>query len=134
MALELGRFASGVARLTACTFVVACAQAIADVPDTQRAEVEHLLGFIRTSSCELVRNGREYDGERAYRHVVRKYDYFRDEIASTEEFIALAATKSELSGRAYEFRCDGQPTTTSAAVLLEELARFRASAAGHDQP
>lgn len=115
-----------IACATLC-FVVVAAPAAADVPESQRAEVEHLLSFIRTTPCALVRNGREYGGERAYSHVLRKYDHFRDEIASTEEFIALAATKSELSGRRYEFHCDGAPSAAAADVLLAELARFRAT-------
>lgn len=105
------------------------ALALADVPDAQRAEVAHLLQFIRTTSCGLVRNGKEYGGERAYSHVMRKYDYFRDEIMSTEDFIALAATKSELSGRPYAFRCNGEPNVAAAGVLLEELRRYRAERA-----
>lgn len=103
------------------------AHALADVPDSQRSEVAHLLRFIRTTPCGLVRNGREYQGERAYEHVMRKYDYFRDKIMSTEDFIALAATRSELSKRPYEFRCSGAPSVPAAEVLSDELRRFRAA-------
>lgn len=109
--------------------VALCARgAAADVPESQRAEVEHLLGFIEHSSCTFVRNGRSYDSERALRHVERKYDYFRDEITSTEEFVELAATRSTVSGKPYLFVCDGE-TRESRAVLLDELARFRAAGA-----
>jgi hypothetical protein len=103
----------------------------ADVPPEQAPEVEHLLQFIRSTSCELVRNGRRYGGDRAHRHVMRKYDHFRDEIASTEDFIAYVATKSERSGRPYLFSCNGVETE-SAEMLLDELERFRARGAAAD--
>lgn len=104
------------------------ASARADVPAAQVGEVEHLLEFIRNSSCKFVRNGNEHDGERAFRHVMRKYDYFRDQIRSTEDFIDLAASRSEMSGRAYLFRCDGKESE-SRTMLLAELERFRAHTA-----
>jgi len=100
--------------------------AAADVSDRQRAEIDHLLGFIGHSSCAFVRNGRSYGSERALRHVERKYDYFRDDIASTEDFIELAATRSTMSGKPYLFVCNGE-SRESQAVLLAELGRFRAT-------
>jgi hypothetical protein len=105
------------------------AAALADVPAAQAVEVEHLLEFIKTSACELIRNGRSYSGDRAFRHVMRKYDYFRDRITSTEDFIELSATRSTMSGQPYRFACGGSEPVESRTVLLEELARFRAERA-----
>ncbi len=99
----------------------------ADVPATQKPEVTHLLEFIRTSPCRFVRNGREYGGERAHRHVLRKYDYFRDEITTTEEFVEFSASTSTSTGEPYEFRCDGETPQESRDVLLGELRRYRSS-------
>lgn len=100
----------------------------ADVPPGQVAEVEHLLAFIKNnSSCRFLRNGREYSGTRAHRHVLRKYDYFRDQIRSTEDFIALSASESTISGKPYQFLCQGSPAVESKTALLEELARYRSS-------
>jgi hypothetical protein len=101
------------------------ASTAADVPPAQQAEVQHLLEFIRTTPCRLERNGREYGGERAHRHVLRKYDYFRERIETTEDFIALSASQSTISGRPYWFLCDGEPRMESRAVLLAELRRYR---------
>lgn len=97
----------------------------ADVPDAQIPEVEHLLEYIRTSPCLFMRNGREYPGERAYKHVLRKYNYFRDRIETTEQFIELSASVSTISGEPYWFVCDGEPRQESQKMLLEELERYR---------
>jgi ATP-dependent DNA helicase Rep len=99
----------------------------ADVPPEQVPEVEHLIAFLAGSDCRLVRNGRAYSGWDAAKHVQRKYDYFRDEIGNTEEFIALAATKSLRSGKPYKVRCPGQDPLPSASWLLQELRAFRKS-------
>lgn len=96
----------------------------AEIPPGELAAIEHLLGFIEHSECRFNRNGRSYDADRAYRHVMRKYDYFRDEIESAEDFIELAATRSTRSGDPYRFECDGQ-SIESAIMLTEELERFR---------
>jgi Family of unknown function (DUF5329) len=37
-------------------------------------------------------------------YIKKKYDYFKTQIHTAEDFIALAATKSELSGRPYLVR------------------------------
>jgi hypothetical protein len=73
----------------------------------------------------MVRNGKPYSGEDGAKHVQRKYDYFRDKISSTEEFIELSATKSTMSGRQYEVHCPGQPPMVSADWLTRELRDYR---------
>jgi hypothetical protein len=97
----------------------------ADVPATQSAEVQHLLSFVATSNCSLIRNGSRHDASEAVAHIRKKYDYFRAEIHSTEEFIAYAATRSTLSGQVYRVECPGRPVIDSAQWLLQELARYR---------
>ena len=60
----------------------------------------------------------------------RKYEHFRDEIGSTEEFIAYAATKSLVTGRAYRVQCPGEAPRSSADWLLGELEAYRAGEPG----
>jgi hypothetical protein len=97
----------------------------AEITAQEQAAIDHLLDFIGQSECRFNRNGRSYDSDRALRHVMRKYDYFRGEIESAEDFIELAATRSTRSGEPYHFECDGQ-SVESAIVLGAELTRFRA--------
>jgi hypothetical protein len=99
----------------------------ADVPAAQVAEVEHLIAYLAGSDCRMVRNGKSYSGWDAAKHVQRKYDYFRNDIGSTEEFIALSATKSLRSGKPYRVKCPGQDPVPSAKWLRDELEAFRKS-------
>ncbi len=97
----------------------------ADVPPEQKPEVEHLLEYVRQSECVMVRNGSEHVGEKAVKHIQKKYDYFEDDIKTTEMFIEYSATKSTMSGKYYTIRCQGKEDVRSQDWLLEELKIFR---------
>ncbi len=97
----------------------------ADVPVMQRQEVGHLLTFIKSSGCTLNRNGTDYPAEKGLQHIKKKYDYFRDDIKSTEDFIALAATKSTMSGDYYKVKCPGRKIMSTKHWLLSELKKYR---------
>ena len=58
-------------------------------------------------------------------HIEKKYDYFRDDITSTEEFIEYSATKSTMSGDFYMVSCPGKEAIRTQDWLMDELKRFR---------
>lgn len=97
----------------------------ADVPDADRHEVQHLLDYLRASDCVMERNGEQHSGEDAYAHVKKKYDYFSDDIDTSEEFIDYAATKSTMSGKYYRVLCPGVSPVRTRDWLLDELRRYR---------
>lgn len=97
----------------------------ADVLDADRHEVQHLLDYLRGSDCVMERNGGQHSSENAYAHVKKKYDYFRDDIKTPEEFIDYAATKSTMSGKYYRVICPGAPPVRTRDWLLDELRRYR---------
>ncbi len=99
--------------------------AIADVPPEQAREVTHLLSFVKNSNCTINRNGSKYNGRKGESHISRKYEYFRDDIKNTEDFIKYSATKSTMSGDFYTVSCPGKQTIQTKDWLLNELARFR---------
>jgi len=88
-------------------------------------EIAHLIDFVRHSPCIFIRNGSEYAGGEAADHIRAKYDHFKDEIKTVEDFIARAASKSLLSGKPYEVRCDGK-TIPAADWIRAEDAAYRA--------
>ncbi len=109
-----------------------CSAAWAAQPDTRaKAEIAHLLSFVKASGCEFNRNGSWYPSEEAASHIERKYDYVLNKgmVSSAEDFIRLAATESSYSGRAYTVKC-GEATQTSADWLQQALQRFRQSKEG----
>ena len=103
------------------------ANVFADVPAGQLKEVDHLVGFIRTTDCRLERNEKMYSGAEALEHILRKYDYYREEIKSTEDFIEYSASKSVMSGKPYITHCEGHEPVHGREWLLTELKRYRES-------
>ena len=112
--------------LTGCLLVLLLtAGAHADVPPAQQPEVAHLLGFVRTSTCLINRNGTTHHGEEAAAHIRKKYEYFRDRIRTTEQFIEYSATKSTMSGEYYTVLCNDQEPERTQDWLLKELKHYR---------
>jgi hypothetical protein len=112
-------------RIWTIVFAVFSGPIAADVPPAQKQEVEHLLKFVRQSSCTIDRNGTTYSASEAVSHIQKKYAYFKGEIESTEDFIDLSATKSTLSGNYYLVSCDDGEQIRTREWLLQELRSFR---------
>ena len=102
----------------------------ADVPKTQRPEVQHLLDYLKNSGCVMERNGSKHDAREAVEHIKKKYDYYKDDIKTTEDFIDRSANRSSLSGRTYKVLCHGEEARSTADWLKEELERYRKEQAG----
>ena len=96
-------------------------------------EIALLLTYIEGSECTFLRNGKEHGSAEAREHIGKKYDYVKKRVATAEDFIEYAATKSSLSGKAYLVRCDGVEMAT-AEWLKAELALIRQSAEAASPP
>ena len=90
-----------------------------------KAEIAHLLTYVKNTPCQYIRNGDTHDGTEAAKHIQNKYDYYKDDIHTAEDFIRLSAAKSTMSGSKYYIQCPGSPKVESAQWLLQELDRYR---------
>jgi len=102
-------------------------------PAAPRAEavaavVESLLARVAGSGLVFIRNGREHTAAEATKHIRGKYEHFRDDIRTPEDFIDKAATKSQLSGKPYLVKLPDGTTRWAADWLRELLAEYRAPA------
>lgn len=104
-------------RFTALLLLISPLFAHAEPSPAARQEIAHLIGYLTASGCSFQRNGSWHDAAQAARHLQRKYDYLlkRDLVASSEDFIARAASESSLSGKPYQVRCGGNAPVASAA-------------------
>jgi hypothetical protein len=91
-----------------------------------KTEINYLLNYVKTTKCTYIRNGTKHNGIEAEKHIQAKYDHYKKEITTTEDFIKLSATKSLISGNKYYIECPGSPKIESGKWLLAELKRFRA--------
>ena len=105
--------------------------ALAQPANPTQREIDFLLQYIEVSGCEFFRNGTWHDSVTARAHLSTKYDYLvaRNSIKTAKDFIDKAATKSSLSGRAYEVRCGVCTTVTTSEWLKGVLDRYRVMAA-----
>ncbi len=93
------------------------------------SSVEYLMERVTRSELTFIRNGKAHAGAEAAEHMGKKYDHFRKEIRTPEDFIRLAATKSLLSGKPYAVvTADGTHVPT-ANWLRAALEQCRAAAA-----
>jgi hypothetical protein len=116
--------------------LVTAAPAGAAPPPAAAREIEGLIAALGASGCDFQRNGSWYPAKKAEQHLRRKYDYLRerDKVATAEQFIALAGTRSSMSGRAYSVRCPGKPVVDSAAWLQGRLRVLRGTGPTSSEP
>ncbi len=114
--------------LIAAALPFAAAAQPAPIGARTEAEIGHLIDYIAQSGCRFNRNGDWADTAAARGHVAMKYDYLRTRgmIASAEDFIDKAASRSSLSGKAYLVQCPGAVAVPSGGWLKSELDRYRA--------
>jgi hypothetical protein len=87
--------------------------------------IKHLLDFVKNSECRFYRNDKEHTAGEAAAHMQRKYEHFKDEIKTPEDFIRLTATKSLMTGKLYYVRLKDGKKFTSEAWLLQALEAYR---------
>jgi hypothetical protein len=113
--------------LAACAIALGGNAAAAELSAQSHAEIEYLLARLGKSECEFNRNGSWYSAVEAREHLTMKFSYLQRKktIGSSEDFIALGASRSSLSGTAYRVRCTDTAVVDSAQWLTQELLRYR---------
>ena len=89
------------------------------------ATITYLLAYVKNSDVVFIRNNREHTPEEAAAHMRKKYEYFREEIKTPEDFIRLTSTKSLLSGKPYKIRLKNGKMMPSQKWLEDALAEYR---------
>jgi hypothetical protein len=91
-----------------------CHAAPAHAAESLEQTIAFLLHRIETADATFIRNGQAHTPQEAAAHVRAKYEHFRAQIKTPEDFIRLAATKSLLTGQPYLVRTrDGQEAPLS---------------------
>jgi hypothetical protein len=87
--------------------------------------INYLLDYIATSRATFLRNGQTHTAREAVDHIKSKYDHFRNEIRTPEDFIRLSASKSLLTGQPYLVRTTDGKEMQLSAWLSEALKKHR---------
>ena len=63
--------------------------------------IQHLMAYVAGSDLTFIRNAERHTSIDAAEHMNKKYQHFKDDIETPEDFIELCATESLLSGDPY---------------------------------
>lgn len=87
--------------------------------------IAYLLQHVARSNLIFIRNGVMHTPKDAEAHMRRKYDYFKGDIRTPEDFIRLCASKSTMTGRPYQVKLpDGRLLRTD-QWLHAALSQYR---------
>jgi len=81
-----------------------CSAVPARAAESLEQTIAFLLHRIETADATFIRNGQTHTPQEAVAHVRAKYEHFKGQIKTPEDFIRLAATKSLLTGQPYHVR------------------------------
>lgn len=71
--------------------------------------IRYLFDYVAHSNATFIRNGSSHTPAEAADHIRAKYEHFKDQIKTPQDFIRLSASKSLLSGKPYLVRtADGK--------------------------
>ena len=99
--------------------------AAAPAPADPAPEINHLLTTVQNSKAKFIRNGDEHTAKDAAAHMKKKYNHFKKQIRTAEDFIEKCATKSELSDKPYKIKDPDGTLHDSKTWLLARLAEYR---------
>jgi hypothetical protein len=89
--------------------------------------INYLLDYVGKSDATFIRNGQTHTPQEAVNHVKTKYEHFKNEIKTPEDFIRLAASKSLLTGKPYLVRTPNGKEMRLDVWLTDALKEYRAS-------
>ena len=92
--------------------------------------IGYLLQYVRNSEVVFIRNNKEHTAHEAEDHMRKKYQHFKEQIKTPEDFIQFAGTKSLLSGRRYRVRLKNGKTIQSQKWLEIALEEYRKKNSG----
>ncbi|SFP85527.1 hypothetical protein SAMN05443579_116125 [Variovorax sp. PDC80] len=115
--------------LLAALLGTAAAFAHATPSESEHRLIDTLIQRVaKMGSMTFLRNGSEYNATEAAKHMQAKYEHFKKEIVTAEDFIERCATRSEMTGQAYRVKLGGGAIKESGEFLRAELHSLREEA------
>ena len=87
--------------------------------------ITYLLDYVSKSDFTFIRNGEPHTGVEASAHFKSKYEHFKNDIKTPEDFIQMAATKSMITGKPYLVKTLDGKEISCAQWLGKALADYR---------
>jgi hypothetical protein len=115
-------------RTTLFALLLAAVAALAQA--TPSASEQKLIDtlILRVSNMKtmtFMRNGDEHNAADAAKHMQAKFDHFKDEIVTAEDFIDRCASRSEMTGKPYQVKMPNGAVRDAKEFLTAELHTLR---------
>lgn len=117
------------AALLALLFGAVAALAQATPSASEQKLIDTLI--LRVSNMKtmtFMRNGDEHSAADAAKHMKAKFDHFKDEIVTAEDFIDRCASRSEVTGQPYKVKLTDGAVRDASEFLNSELRALRQKA------
>jgi hypothetical protein len=89
-----------------------------------------ILRVSRMTTMTFMRNGKAHEAAEAAKHMQAKFDHFKDEIATAEDFIDRCASRSEMTGKPYKVKMPNGTQRDANEFLNAELRVLRQQGTG----
>ena len=116
--------AAAVAVAATMALAVALPAAAASRPEAEQKKIDYLLGEVKASSATFIRNGQEYQAEKAVSHLKRKLMFAGGRVQTARQFIVGVASRSEESKEPYKMRLPAGATVELGTWLMERLVTY----------
>jgi hypothetical protein len=95
--------------------------------EIEQHKIQYLISAVANlKDARFLRNGSEYDAQRAADHLRLKLRYAGGRVKTAEDFIVYCATGSSMSGEKYRIRFADGRLVDSATFLRDKLAAYPA--------
>jgi len=84
-----------------------------------------ILRVSNMKTMTFMRNGDEHNAANAAKHMQAKFDHFKDEIVTAEDFIDRCASRSEVTGKPYQVKLSNGVVRDAKEFLTAELHTLR---------
>jgi uncharacterized protein DUF5329 len=98
--------------------------AAASRPSGEQAKIDWLLKEIGDSKAVFIRNGKEYEADKAVSHLKTKLLFAGSRVQTARQFIVGVASHSEETGKPYEIRAPDGNQQKLETWLLDRLAVY----------
>jgi len=91
----------------------------------EKKKIEFLISSVENlQGTKFIRNGSEYSGQEAAKHLRMKRQRAGDHVQTADDFIRLCASKSYTSGKPYVIRLSNGKTIKSEEYFRKKLKEY----------
>ncbi|MDZ4668279.1 MAG: DUF5329 family protein [bacterium] len=98
---------------------------------TEEQKISKLISFIEKTEAKFIRNGTEYNGVDAAKHLLMKRQRAGKRVKTAKEFIDFLASKSSTTNEPYQMKFKNGSILNVRDILYNELRKMEAKQVGH---